>query len=427
MVQLSNDCFATDGGMMALDDALALLRERLVCVTDSETVALNHADGRILAQALISGRNVPPHANAAVDGYAVYFDDLAAQGESRLPVTGRIAAGHPLGRPARRGEALQVFTGCPMPAGVADSGPDTVFMIEDCRSANGDVILPPGLSRGANRRAAGEDVREGATVLEGGTVLDPIAIGLIAAIGEDRVAVRRHLRVALFSTGDEVRAPGTALPPGGIYDANRFALAAALQRLGCRVSDLGIVADDKAALGAALAGVAGDHDLLITSGGVSTGEEDHVRTALDELGGLDFWRLAIKPGRPLALGFVAADDQRVPLLALPGNPAAALVTFLLFARPLILALAGAAWTAPETVPVRLGFAHKKKPGRREFLRCRLSRPVDQELAVAVKAGRQGAGILTTMAKADGLVDLGQDLTSVEEGAMVRFLPFSAVL
>jgi molybdopterin molybdotransferase len=390
-------------------------------------VPLDRAVDRILAVPVVAAIDVPSHDNSAVDGYAVWFDDLDAQGETRLKVTGRAAAGHPLGRPARRGEAIRIFTGAAMPQGDAGApGPDTVMMQEDCvEDAAPDgarqVRLAPGIKRGSNRRKRGEDVRAGSVVLKRGQRLRPQDIGLAASIGCTALDVHKPLRVAVFSTGDEIREPGTDLPPGCVYDANRFTLAALLVQLGCAVTDLGVLPDRVDAIQAALDGAARDHGLLITSGGVSTGDEDHVKAAVESLGTIHAWRLAIKPGRPIALGQVG----RVPFLGLPGNPVAVMVTFLRIARPMILKLMGGTETAPHLFRVRAAFEHKKKKDRREWVRARLAVDADGT-PVAEKFPRQGAGILTSMVESDGLVELPEAMTRLVPGTMVDFLPFSEV-
>jgi len=420
MVQLSNDCFAFGGEMMIVDRALALLAERVRPVTATERVPLTDALDRVLAAEVAAPFSVPPHDNAAVDGYAVFFDDLAPDAPTTLPVTARVAAGQALGRAGARGEAVRVFTGAPMPAGF-----DTVFMQEDCRAATIDgaasVTLPPGIRRGANRRLAGEDVTRGTSVLTAGRRLRPEDIGLLASLGQRDVAVRGRLRVAVFSTGDEVREPGTALDAGAVYDANRFALLALLTRLGCVVTDLGILPDRFEAIRDALAAAAATQDALITSGGMSTGEEDHVKAAVEATGRLDFWRLAIKPGRPVALGRVG----EAAFVGLPGNPVAVVVTFLRIARPILLRLMGASGEAPALFPVRAGFAYKKKPGRREYLRGSLVRDADGGLSV-VKHPRDGAGVLSSLVESDGLIELPEALAKVEPGMTVDFLPFNEV-
>ncbi|KAA0583117.1 molybdopterin molybdotransferase MoeA [Azospirillum sp. B21] len=417
MVQLDNDCFAFGGPMMAVEPALALLAGRVGPVTATETAPLTDALGRVLAADLVAPFNVPPHDNAAVDGYAVFFDDLAADGPTVLPVRARVAAGQWLGRPAARGEAVRIFTGAPMPAGM-----DTVFMQEDCRSDGASVTLPAGNRRGVNRRLAGEDVREGSVVLAAGRRLRPEDIALAASLGHATLEVRCRLRVAVFSTGDELRQPGQALEPGAVYDANRYALIALLTRLGCAVTDLGILPDRFETIRDALAEAAAGHDALITSGGMSTGEEDHVKPAVEANGRLDFWRLAIKPGRPVALGRV----RDAVFVGLPGNPVAVVVTFLRIARPILLRLMGALDEAPRPIPVRAAFAHKKKPGRREFLRGSLMREPDGALA-AMKYPRDGAGVLSSLVESEGLIELPEDLARVEPGMIVDFVPFKEFL
>lgn len=416
MAQLSDDCFAFGGELMRTDEALNLLAERLDVVVGSEEVDLRHASGRVLAADIVSGRAVPPHDNAAVDGYAVRFEDLSADGETTLPVAGRIAAGDMSDRPVGRHEAIRIFTGAAMP-----DGADTVLMQEDCSEENDTVTIPPGIKPGANRRFAGEDIAAGTTILTAGTRLRPQEIGLAASIGVGTLPVFKPVRVALFSTGDEVRDVGTELPPGSIYDANRYSVAAALERLGCAVDDLGILPDSYDVVHDTLKAAAADHDLIMTSGGVSTGEEDHVRAAVDALGRMHFWRLAIRPGRPLALGQIGT----VPFIGLPGNPVAVLVTFMRFARPAILRLGGSRNTEPGMYRVKVGFPVKKKLGRREWLRVRMERDADGA-PVVYKFPRDGAGILTSMVESDGLVELPEELTSLEAGTMVDYLPFSEI-
>ena len=421
MAQLSDDCFANGGTLMRLDEALALLAERIVPVVDAADLPIGEAAGRILAQDITAERNVPPHANSAVDGYAVFFDDLNGDAESHLPVTGRAAAGHPLDRPAERGEAIRIFTGAPMPGGPG-GGPDTVMMQEDCVEEGALVRIRPGISRGANRREAGEDVRAGDVVLSRGQRLRPQEVGLAASIGLTHLPVYRPLRIALFSTGDELQNPGGgALRDGAVYDSNRYTLAALAAGLGCAVEDMGILPDRADEIRAALDSAVADNDLLLTSGGVSVGEEDHVRAAVEALGSLHFWKLAIKPGRPVAMGQV----RGAPFIGLPGNPVAVMVTFLRVARPMILRLSGAADAAPRLFSVRAGFDHSKKKDRREWVRAHLERKDDGTL-VAVKFSRQGAGILASMVAADGLVELPEQATDISSGEQVDFLPFSEV-
>ena len=416
MAQLSDDCFAFGGALLTVGAALAEIEARITPAVETETVPLSAAAGRILARDIVATMNLPPHDNSAVDGYAVAHADLIPDRATIMPVTGRAAAGHPLDRPAPRGEAVRIFTGAPMP-----DGTDTVMMQEDCALEDGRVLLKPGIRRGANRRHAGEDVAVGEVALSAGQRLRPPDLGLAAALGRHELQLFRPLRVALLSTGDEVRDPGEPLPQGGIYDANRFMLAALLAGLGCAVTDFGIRPDREAALVDALAAAKAQHDLIVTSGGVSTGEEDHVKSAVEKLGTLHFWRLAIKPGRPIALGQVGG----VPLIGLPGNPVAVIVTFLVLARPLIAKLAGATVREPRLFPVQAGFGYRKKPGRREYLRASLQRSGDT--VVAVKYARDGAGILSSVVRSDGLVILDEAVSELTVGTTVDFLPFSEVI
>lgn len=416
MAQLSDDCFAFGEPLMETERALETLRARLDVIVEPETVPLRNAAGRILAEDVISNQAVPPHNNAAVDGFAVYFDDLQTDRETRLPVAGRVTAGHPLAQDAKRGEAYRIFTGAPMPTGT-----DTVLMQEDCRTENDHVLIPAGIKQGANRRFAGEDIEEGTTILARGRRLKPQDMGLTASIGRDSLPVYRRLRIALFSTGDEVHDIGSDLPAGGIFDANRYSIAALLERLGCEVDDLGILADDYQTIHDALADAAEDHDVIMTSAGVSTGEEDHVRGAIESLGSIHFWRLAIRPGRPIALGQIGS----VPFIGLPGNPVAVMVTFMRFARPALLLLGGGTEIDPAFFRVPVEFSYKKKPNRREWLRAMLV-PGPDGVLCARKFPRDGAGILSSMVAADGLVELPEELTQLEPGTMVNFLPFSEV-
>ena len=417
MTQLTDDCFAFGGKLMTTDEALALLEQRIQPAAGVETLPLAAAAGRVLAEDVVAAHASPPHDNAAVDGYALRCDELLPGETTRLEIAGRAAAGHPLGRAAPAGSAVRIFTGAVMPEGF-----DTVVMQEDVAVADGVVAVPAGLKRGANRRRAGEDFRIGDAILRRGARLRPQEIGLLAAAGVAEPQVHRPVRVALFSTGDEVCEPGAALPPGAIYDANRYLLRALLQGFGCAVTDLGILPDRADAVGAALAGAADGHDLILTSGGVSTGDEDHVKAAVEALGALHFWRLAIKPGRPLALGHVGGTA----FVGLPGNPVAVMVCFLRFARPIVLRLGGATDLTPAIYRVPAAFDHAKKVDRREWLRARLAPDAAGRVA-AHKFERQGSGIITSLVAADGLVELPEQLTALSAGDMVDFLPFAEVL
>jgi molybdopterin molybdotransferase len=415
MAQLTDDCFAFGGKLIALPEALAVIAAQFTCIATSEHVELVAADGRVLAEDLVAPMDVPRDDNSAVDGYAVYFDDLAPDRETVLTVHGRATAGHPMQTHPPRGTAARVFTGALMP-----DGPDTVIMQEDCAVEGADVRIRPGIRRGANRRLAGEDVARGHTVLRAGRRLTPPDVGLVASLGLMNVPVRRHLRAALFSTGDEVAEPSALLAHGQIYDSNRFMVAALLRRAGVEVTDGRILPDRPARIQAALAAAANDHDLIITSGGVSTGEEDHVRAAIAHLGTLAFWRLGIKPGRPVAVGSIG----QVPLVGLPGNPVAAMVTYMAVARPIIAALAGETRGPPLRVSATADFSYRKKRDRREFVRVRLAPGHDG--LVASRFPREGAGILTSLTESDALVELPEELTELTPGATVACLPLAAL-
>ncbi|MEC8847131.1 MAG: gephyrin-like molybdotransferase Glp [Pseudomonadota bacterium] len=419
--QLADDCFAQDRPLLPAADALAHLRAAARPVTGVETVPLDDALGRVLADDVMAARAVPPRDNAAVDGYAVYHGDLAPAGPTVLPVGGRVAAGDNLGRDQRRGEAIRIFTGAAMPTGPG-GGPDTVFMQEDVDLDGDRVCLPPGIKPGANRRFAGEDIAAGARVLTAGQTLRAQELGVLASLGQAEVAVRERLSVAVFSTGDELSQPGTPAGDGMIYDSNRAVIAAMLRTAGCAVADLGILPDDHDQVRAALAAAAETHDAVITSGGVSAGEEDHVKAAVAQAGQVHLWRIAIKPGRPLALGQIG----RVPFIGLPGNPVAVMVTFIRFARPFLRRLAGAPWAEPQFYPLPADFDFEKKAGRREYLRVAVAAGVDGRSVLRHVPG-SGSGILTTMVAATGLVELDDATTRIVAGDSLDYLPFTEVL
>jgi molybdopterin molybdotransferase len=423
MAQLSDDCFAFAGPLLAVDEVERIIVERVAPVAEIETVALAAAGGRVVAHDVVAPIDLPPFDNAAVDGYAVRHADLQPGAETRLAVVERITAGHAAARALAAGEAARIFTGAPMP-----SGADTVFMQEDVRADGEAVIVPPGLARGANRRPAGEDVRRGSIALAAGRRLAAQHVALAAAVGLTELAVRRRVRVALFSTGDEIVEPGAPRPAPALFDANRYLLAGLIERLGAVPTDLGILPDHPDRLAHAIAAAAQAHDLVLTSGGVSSGEADHVRRAVEAIGTLVFWRVAIKPGRPVAMGVIGGSnrDGGVAFVGLPGNPAAVYVTFARVVRPLLLRLAGAELAPLLPLPVRAGFAYRKKAGRREYVRVKLTRSADGALE-AIKHVQEGAGIITSLTETDGLVELGEDMTAVVPGTPVGFIPHAALV
>jgi molybdopterin molybdotransferase len=417
MAQLSDDCFAFGGPMMSVNDAVGIITSRVTAVQETETVPLSAADGRVLAREIAAPLPLPPFTNSAVDGYAVRASDLPHEKEQAFPLEGRVQAGSSASA-ARPGHAVRIFTGAPMPEGT-----DTVFMQEDARiDETGRVVLPAGLKVGANVRPAGEDIAQGHLALKRGQRLRPQDVALAAAFGLTALEVVRRIRIAVLSTGDEIASPGTPRAAAQLYDSNRFMLMAMLRRLGCEVSDLGIIKDARELLASALKQAAGRHDLILTSGGVSTGEEDHVKAGVESVGSLVLWRMAIKPGRPVAMGIIGG----APFIGLPGNPVASFVTFVHVVRPTVLALSGALPEQLVAIPVRAAFTYKKKAGRREYVRVSLRRAPDGALE-AHKFPREGAGLLSSLVDTDGLVELGEDMTGVKPGLSVGFLSYASLM
>jgi molybdopterin molybdotransferase len=409
---LRDDCFALPAGVnwTPVDDALALLRDRLRAVVGQEVLPLTQAAGRVLAAPVVARRANPPEANTAVDGYGFAHGGLG-EGDQILPlVEGRAAAGVPYPGAVPPGHAVRVLTGAALPEGV-----DTVILQEDVTLGEGRIAFRGGLKPGANSRRAGEDVEAGARVLEPGRVLTPADLALCAAVGLADLPVFERLRVSVISTGDELVEPGAQARAGQIYDANRPMLGALVQQMGYDLVDLGRVADDRAALRAALDRGAAEADVILTSGGASSGDEDHVSALLNEAGAMAEWRIALKPGRPLALGMWGG----VPVFGLPGNPVAALVCTLIFARPAMAVLSGAGWHAPQGFDVPAGFEKRKKPGRREYLRAR------------IRAGRaevfksEGSGRISGLSWAEGLVELPDGPAEIGPGDAVRYIPFTS--
>jgi molybdopterin molybdotransferase len=399
--------------LLSFDEALHKLLAVARPVGEIEAVDTVAAAGRVLARAQSSGLTVPPLDNSAMDGYAVRTADVAAAG-ARLPVAQRIPAGA-VGTPLVPGTAARIFTGAPLPEGA-----DAVVMQELCEHAGEGVVQVNHVPQaGENIRRAGEDIRAGAEILDAGTRLLPQDIGLAASVGLATLPVFRRLRVAVFFTGDELSMPGEALKPGGIYNSNRYSLRGLLAALGCEVHDLGIVRDTLEATRTALREAAATSDVIVTSGGVSVGEEDHVKAAVQAEGSLDLWKIAIKPGKPLAFGKVSRRDTA--FIGLPGNPVSTFVTFLVLVRPFLLACQGARVTMPRGLMMRADFDWPKPDRRREFLRVRINGDGGLDLFP-----NQSSGVLTSCAWADGLVDnpAGQ---AVARGELVRFLPFSELL
>nr|WP_298146093.1 gephyrin-like molybdotransferase Glp [uncultured Pseudomonas sp.] len=406
-------CDCAGDALRPVDEAIAELLARAPAPPPVEYVAVGKALGRVLAESLRAPFEVPAWDNSAMDGYALRAADLPAEG-GYLPLAGRIAAGDAASQALPAGHAVRIFTGAPLPPGA-----DTVVAQEHCRLEGGQLWLPP-VKGGEHVRKRGEEVAAGTLVLAAGQRLRAQELGLLASFGIARVAVYRRLRVGLLSSGNELREPGEALQPGQIHNANRYSLAGVLQSLGLEVHDYEIMADELAASRDALSLAASEWDLLITSGGVSVGEEDHLKQAIRELGELHLWRLAIQPGKPLAFGSVGGK----PWIGLPGNPAAALITALVVARPFLLRAQGCLSVLPQPLRMPAGFAWTKPNARRQYLRARLQEQ-DGQLRVCLHP-QQGSAMLTSACWADGLavVDVGQTL---EQGELLDYLPFGELL
>lgn len=409
--------------MTTLDDALAAVLAQAQLL-ETEQVDLFHADGRVLRADCVSALQVPPQDNSAMDGYAMCTADIPAAG-TVLPVSQRIPAGH-VGTPLEPGTVARIFTGAPVPQGA-----DAVLMQEVTDvQADGRVQFNAVPNVGQNIRRAGEDIALNSKVLAAGTRLTPAAIGLAASIGMAQLTVARKPRVALFSTGDELVLPGTVapqdMPPGHIYNSNRYFLSALLERLGCEVVDGGILPDNREQTVAAIQRGAQDCDLVLSSAGVSVGEEDHVKPAVEQQGELNLWMIAMKPGKPFAYGKVFrngkdASQGAAHFMGLPGNPVSSLITFLVLVRPFLLRLQGMQAVAPRAISVTAQFDWPKKEMRREFLRARYNAQGELELF-----GNQGSGVLTSTVWGDGLID-NPPLTPIAKGDSVRFIPFTELM
>ena len=406
----------TRPALLSLDDALPQLLAQAQVLTGVQSVSTFEADGRVLAQDVVAALQVPPQDNSSMDGYALRATDCAQAG-AVLRVTQRIPAGT-YGTQLNAGEAARIFTGAPIPPGA-----DAVVMQEDCEALEGEhVKVNKAVPAGQWVRRSGEDVTRGATVLTQGTRLTPAELGLAASIGLAQLQVSARPRVALFSTGDELVMPGDvapeAMPAGAIYNSNRFFLRAMLQRLGCEVTDLGIVPDKRDATIAALRDAALHHDLILTSGGVSVGEEDHIKPAVESLGELNLWQLAIKPGKPFAYGKVNRDGDACHFMGLPGNPVSSFVTFLLLVRPFVLALQGVTQTDVKRTEMTAHFDWPRADKRREFLRVKRNAQGGLDLFP-----NQSSGVLTSAVWGDGVVDNPAGQT-ISKGDTVRFISFA---
>ncbi|ODT33909.1 MAG: molybdopterin molybdenumtransferase MoeA [Hydrogenophaga sp. SCN 70-13] len=399
----------------------AFLARLVELITDTEDVGIFEALGRVLAEDVVSPISVPPHDNSAMDGFAF---DGAALGSSPLVLRcqGTAFAGKAWAHPVGAGECLKIMTGAIMPAGL-----DTVVPIEFVRVDGDTVTIPPGVVKpGDNRRFIGEDLMAGQPALRRGQVLGPAALGLVASLGLPTVRVRRRARVAYFSTGDEILSLGEAPREGAVYDSNRYTVFGLLTRLGVEVIDMGVVPDRPARLEAAFRDAAARADAVITSGGVSMGEADHTKAMMKQLGDVAFWRIAMRPGRPMAVGRITDGAKSAVLFGLPGNPVAVMVTFLAFVRPALQRLMGADVAPPVLLQARSGEAMRKKPGRTEYQRGTVERAADGTL-VARTTGNQGSGVLSSMVQANGLIVLRHDQGNVAVGDTVEVMVFDGAI
>ncbi len=424
MPELEESPLAAGDRRLSVAEARAAIAGALQPITATEVVPLLGALGRVLGADVISPIDVPAHDNSAMDGYAFAGDDLLAAAPTHLRVAGTVFAGAPFAGRTGAGDCLRIMTGAVMPGGL-----DTVVPHELCRVEGDRVLIEPGAIRaGENRRRRGEDLAAGKPALRTGRVITPADMGLVASLGLGRIEVFRRLRVALFSTGDELRTLGQVLDPGCVYDSNRYSLAGALQRLGMEVVDLGVAADDPAALESTLRRAMDEADVVLTSGGVSMGDADHTRAVLARMGEVAFWKVAMRPGRPFAFGPLRRAAGVVPtwLFALPGNPVAALVTFYAFAREALLRLAGATPRPLPMLQARSTTAIRKRPGRTEFQRAIVEPAPDGGWQVRL-AGSQGAGILRSMSEANALLVLGHEQGSVAQGEAVDVWLFDGLV
>ncbi|MES9875056.1 MAG: gephyrin-like molybdotransferase Glp [Candidatus Sedimenticola sp. 6PFRAG7] len=399
-----------------LEEALALLLDHARAVDGTETLPLSESLGRVLAKPVSSQVTVPPWDNSAMDGYAINTADMKGEG-TRLPVSQRIPAGAPGDAPLEQGTAARIFTGAPVPPNA-----DAVVIQEVCEADGDDVIVNQLPEAGANIRRAGEDTEKGQQVIDAGTRIAPQHIGLAAAVGVGELIVHRRLKVALFSSGDELVDPGQPLGPGQIYNSNEYTLKGLLEALGCEVVSLGIVEDTFDATCEALTRAARQADLVMTSGGVSVGEEDHLKPAVEKLGTLDMWKIAIRPGKPLAFGHI----EGVPFIGTPGNPVSLFVTFCLFARPFILKMQGMVeGLVPTPIRAPIDFDWPKPDKRREFARARLE--LDEQGMPRISSYRsRSSGVLSSLAWSNGLAVLPENQV-LSKGDQVEFLPFSELL
>ena len=417
MTQLSNDCFKYSKKRISLEKAVSILEKRIKCIKKTEKIELDQALGRILSKDIISKRSVPPFDNSAVDGYAFKHSDLNKNKETNLKIVARITAGQNFNKRIKIGEIARIFTGAEVPKGT-----DTVIMQEDCNVNNDEVILKAGIFKGANIRKKGEDIKYGKKILFKGSKLRAQDIALIASIGINEIDVFEKLTVGIFTTGNELFEPGKKISMDGIYDSNRYCLKNLLETINCSVKDYGIKKDNEKLIKKSLKKISKDCDLIITTGGMSVGEEDYVRKVVEKNGSLNFWNIAIKPGRPVALGTIF----KKPFIGLPGNPVSVMITFLKIALPAINNLSGFLPPKEKNFIVLTNFNFKKKSGRKEFLRVKISKSSNNQTKI-MNYPNTGSGVFTSMVETDGLIELPEKLTYLKKGTKIKFVPYTEIL
>jgi len=410
------NCDSPDPRLLSVEDAQARIMALAAPVADCMQLPIRDALGLALAEAIVSPLNVPPDANSAMDGYAVRSADIGANGKTRLQVIGTAWAGRPFDASVHTGECVRIMTGAKLP-----DGADCVIMQEQVERQEDNIVVDPGHTAGQNVRYPGEDIAAGSTVLDAGQAIGAAELGLLASLGIAQVSIYRRLRVAFFSTGDELRPVGSKLEAGQIYDSNRYTLHGMLTRTGVELIDMGVIPDDPAAIETAFQDAARQADAVITSGGVSVGEADFVKTTLDKLGQVDFWRIAMKPGKPLAIGKLG----KAMFFGLPGNPVSVMATFYLFVLPAMYRMMGRSQTTPLRIPAKCRHALKKQPGRMDFQRGLLKYENGELLVEA--AGMQASHILSGMSRANCFIMLPRESGNLEAGSAVEVLPFHGLM
>ena len=417
MTQLSNDCFKSSKKRISLEKAVSILEKRIKCIKKTQKIKLDQALGRILSKDIVSKINVPPFNNSAVDGYAFKYSYLNKKKETTLKLSGRITAGQNFNKKIKKGEIARIFTGARVPEGA-----DTVIMQEDCNTTDNEIILKPGIFKGANIRKKGEDIKYGKKIIYKGSKLKAQDIALIASVGIKEIDVFEKLTVGIFTTGNELYEPGAKISNSGIYDSNRYCLKNLLETINCSVKDYGIKKDNEKLIKNTLKKISKECDLIITTGGMSVGDEDYVRKIVEENGYLNFWNIAIKPGRPVALGNIF----KKPFIGLPGNPVSVMITFLKIALPTINKLSGFSSPKEKNFIVTTDFNFKKKSGRKEFLRVTISKNLNGQIKIK-NYPKSGSGVFTSMVETDGLIELPEKLTYLKKGTKIRFVPYSEIL